>query len=72
MEAVEIDVGVLGLLSFLDSLDDFLPEMLTLAFWAALWKIVAANLVLSGDNAVVIALASRNLSPCCCASCSAP
>jgi YjbE family integral membrane protein len=61
MEAVEIDV-VLGLLSFLDSLDDFLPEMLTLAFWAALWKIVAANLVLSGDNAVVIALASRNLS----------
>src|SRR5690348_6248082 len=62
MEAVEIDAGMLGLLAFLESLDDFLPHMLTLAFWAALWKIVVANIVLSGDNAVVIALASRNLS----------
>jgi YjbE family integral membrane protein len=30
-------------------------------FWAALLKIIGVNIVLSGDNAVVIALASRNL-----------
>jgi YjbE family integral membrane protein len=30
-------------------------------FWVALWKIMLVNIVLSGDNAVVIALASRNL-----------
>ena len=30
-------------------------------FWAALLSIVVANILLSGDNAVVIALASRNL-----------
>ncbi len=33
------------------------------AFWLALWKIMLVNIVLSGDNAVVIALASRNLPP---------
>ena len=32
-----------------------------LAFWAALLSIIVANILLSGDNAVVIALASRNL-----------
>ena len=32
-------------------------------FWAALLSIIVANILLSGDNAVVIALASRNLSP---------
>ena len=31
------------------------------AFWAALFQIMLVNLVLSGDNAVVIALACRNL-----------
>ena len=31
------------------------------AFWAALLSIIIANILLSGDNAVVIALASRNL-----------
>ena len=31
------------------------------AFWAALLSIIVANILLSGDNAVVIALASRNL-----------
>ena len=31
-------------------------------FWTALLKIVGVNVVLSGDNAVVIALACRNLS----------
>lgn len=33
------------------------------AFWAALGSIILANVVLSGDNAVVIALACRNLAP---------
>ena len=31
------------------------------AFWAALLSIIVANILLSGDNAVVIAMASRNL-----------
>jgi YjbE family integral membrane protein len=33
------------------------------AFWAALGNIILVNIVLSGDNAVVIALASRSLPP---------
>ena len=32
-------------------------------FWVALFKIIWVNILLSGDNAVVIALASRNLPP---------
>jgi YjbE family integral membrane protein len=32
-------------------------------FWVALWQIVVVDVLLSGDNAVVIALACRNLSP---------
>lgn len=32
-------------------------------FWLAVFQIVAIDVVLSGDNAVVIALACRNLSP---------
>src|SRR5215471_12425125 len=32
-------------------------------FWIAVLEIVAVNILLSGDNAVVIALACRNLSP---------
>src|SRR3954465_14321135 len=31
------------------------------ALWAALLKIIGVNIVLSGDNAVVIALAARSL-----------
>jgi YjbE family integral membrane protein len=31
------------------------------AFWTALGQIIGVNIILSGDNAVVIALASRNL-----------
>src|SRR5512139_1042912 len=31
------------------------------AFWAALGSIILANIILSGDNAVVIALAARSL-----------
>jgi YjbE family integral membrane protein len=36
-------------------------EFGTPEFWAALMQIMLINIVLSGDNAVVIALASRNL-----------
>src|SRR5574337_1354960 len=32
-------------------------------FWTALGSIIVVNIILSGDNAVVIALASRNLPP---------
>lgn len=35
----------------------------TTGFWLALGSIIATNILLSGDNAVVIALASRNLAP---------
>src|SRR5690242_154642 len=38
-------------------------ELGTPAFWLAVLEIIAINVVLSGDNAVVIALACRNLSP---------
>src|SRR6476469_2375249 len=31
--------------------------------WAALLKIIGVNIILSGDNAVVIALAARSLPP---------
>src|SRR6187402_1710641 len=33
------------------------------AFWIALLQIIGVNIVLSGDNAVVIALAARSLPP---------
>jgi YjbE family integral membrane protein len=38
------------------------PDLASGLFWAALWKIIVANVILSGDNAVVIALASHGLS----------
>ena len=38
-----------------------LEEILTQAFWLGLAKIIGVNIVLSGDNAVVIALAARSL-----------
>ena len=38
-------------------------DFTTAAFWAALGSIILANIVLSGDNAVVIALAARSLPP---------
>src|SRR5215469_554713 len=40
-----------------------MAELLTLPFWVAVVQIIAVNILLSGDNAVVIALACRNLSP---------
>ena len=42
---------------------EFLNELQTAAFWVGLWQIVLVNIVLSGDNAVVIALAARSLPP---------
>jgi len=42
---------------------EFLNEMQTAAFWVGLWQIILVNIVLSGDNAVVIALAARSLPP---------
>ena len=38
-------------------------EFGTPAFWVALLQIIGVNIVLSGDNAVVIALAARSLPP---------
>jgi YjbE family integral membrane protein len=38
-------------------------EFTTAAFWAALGSIIWVNIILSGDNAVVIALAARSLKP---------
>ena len=39
-----------------------LPDLSSAVFWAALWKIIVANIILSGDNAVVIAMACHRLS----------
>jgi YjbE family integral membrane protein len=38
-------------------------DIMSAAFWAALGSIILANILLSGDNAVVIALAARSLPP---------
>ena len=38
-------------------------EFTDAAFWIALMQIIGVNIVLSGDNAVVIALAARSLPP---------
>jgi YjbE family integral membrane protein len=38
-------------------------EVQTTVFWIGLWQIILVNIVLSGDNAVVIALAARSLPP---------
>jgi len=38
-------------------------EFTSAAFWAALGSIILANILLSGDNAVVIAMAARSLPP---------
>jgi YjbE family integral membrane protein len=37
------------------------PDLSSAVFWGALWKIMIANVILSGDNAVVIALAAHGL-----------
>lgn len=40
-----------------------MPDFASAAFWVAVMQIIAIDLILSGDNAVVIALACRNLPP---------
>ena len=40
-----------------------MAEWMTGQFWAGLMAIIGVNIVLSGDNAVVIALAARSLPP---------
>jgi YjbE family integral membrane protein len=44
-------------------LTQFQNEMATPAFWVAVGKIIWINVLLSGDNALVIALACRGLAP---------
>src|SRR5580698_8653921 len=63
MEAVDLESGLFGLMPMLEMvLGDFaVIELWSAAFWGAVGKIVLSNVVLSGDNAVVIAMASRNL-----------
>src|SRR5882757_8847854 len=39
-----------------------MPDLSSAVFWAALGKIIIANIILSGDNAVVIAMACHKLS----------
>jgi YjbE family integral membrane protein len=62
MEAI-VEGGLFGLMPVFELvLADFAAiEILSGAFWIAVGKIMFANMVLSGDNAVVIAMASRNL-----------
>ena len=40
---------------------DFIAEIQTPLFWTGLMTIIWVNIILSGDNAVVIALAARSL-----------
>src|SRR5262245_56181403 len=40
-----------------------MDEWVTPQFWVAVTQLFLVNMLLSGDNAVVIALACRNLSP---------
>jgi len=40
-----------------------MEEFLTAGFWVAVGQIILIDIVLGGDNAVVIALACRNLPP---------
>ena len=44
-------------------MDYMLVDMLQPAFWIAVGQIIWINVLLSGDNAVVIALACRSLPP---------
>jgi len=58
--------GAFGLLFFFPPLNcgvtrALVDILLTPAFWAALGSIILANVLLSGDNAVVIAMAARGL-----------
>lgn len=41
----------------------WIDALSTAPFWAALGSIIVIDIVLAGDNAIVIALAARNLPP---------
>ncbi len=58
-----LEDGLFGLMPAIDMmLADFVAiEIWSGAFWLAVGKIMFSNIVLSGDNAVVIAMASHNL-----------
>src|ERR1041384_7836842 len=45
------------------ALDYLVTDMMQPAFWIAVGQIIWINILLSGDNAVVIALACRSLPP---------
>jgi YjbE family integral membrane protein len=62
MEAL-LEDGLFGLMPVIElAMADFaVIEMWSGAFWLAVGKIMFSNIVLSGDNAVVIAMASHNL-----------
>jgi len=40
-----------------------MEELMTATFWLAVGQIIMIDILLGGDNAVVIALACRNLPP---------
>jgi YjbE family integral membrane protein len=63
MEAIELEGGLFGLMPVIEMLlaDFAVIEIWSGAFWLAVGKIMASNIVLSGDNALVIAMACRNL-----------
>ena len=63
MEVLDLEDGLFGLLPLIETiLGDFaMIELWSAAFWGAVGKIILSNVVLSGDNAVVIAMASHNL-----------
>lgn len=44
---------------------EWFTDLFTMQFLTALLSIVVIDLVLAGDNAIVIALAARNLPPTC-------
>lgn len=46
---------------YVDGLTDFISDLGTLQFWSSLLTIVFIDLLLAGDNAIVIGLAARNL-----------
>jgi YjbE family integral membrane protein len=46
-----------------DNTESFFMEFLSAPWWSALLAIILIDLVLAGDNAIVIALAARNLPP---------
>jgi YjbE family integral membrane protein len=63
MLAAEVEGGLFGFMPLIEMImaDFAIIEVWSGAFWLSVGKIMASNIVLSGDNAVVIAMASHNL-----------